>query len=464
MNIQKIVDSVPDYQSFLTVDELDESAFKLADEFPEEVEIFVAGYSRNNHPIQCLKIGNGSRNALCFALPHPNEPIGAMTMEYFSRVLAENKELREELDYTWYIIKCIDPDGTLLNEAWFKGPFNIYQYTKNFYRPVGYEQVEWTFPIDYKNMHFNEPLPETKALMDIIDRISPDFMYSLHNAGFGGAYWYISHDIPKLYDGLRQSAIKQQVSLSLGEPEAPFIKEFSPAVFQTMGAAQHYDYLEKFTGEPPSFNSGTSSADYALAKNPDCVTLLTELPYFFDARIEDMTETEVTRKEAIYQNIEINKAYYGLIKELMEMIPKISEDNSFIKLVKQIADGLEEGTNAKQKWAESEPEFEQPAKVSHLFDNLQTAKFYNGLSLGLTVRAIDFEINRLLAAETQDEGGLKQLKEAKKRGEEELKKACEQLEQELDYSVIPIQKLVRIQVESGLLVSSYITKQTLPQV
>ena len=38
-------------------------------------------------------------------MPHPNEPIGAMMLEYFTRELAENKELREKLDYTWYIVK-----------------------------------------------------------------------------------------------------------------------------------------------------------------------------------------------------------------------------------------------------------------------------------------------------------------------------------------------------------------------
>src|SRR5690606_4277316 len=157
-----------------------------------------------------------------------------------------------------------------------------------------YEQVEWTFPIDYKEMHFHSPLPETKALMNIIDEIKPEFMYSLHNAGFGGAYWYISHDIPEIYDDLRNSSNKQGVALSLGEPEAPYITEFSPAVFQIMGAAQSYDYQEKFTGKPPKTESGTSSADYALTK-ADCVTLLTELPYFFDDRIQDMSEGNMTR-------------------------------------------------------------------------------------------------------------------------------------------------------------------------
>lgn len=458
MNIQSIVDKVPDYKVFLTVDEMDKSTSKLAEEFPDIVTVFEAGKSRKGHSIQCIKIGNGPKNALCFACPHPNEPIGAMTMEYFSRALAEDDNLRKELGFTWYIIKCIDPDGVRLNEEWFKGPFNIYNYTKNFFRPVGYEQVEWTFPIDYKEMHFHNPLPETEALMKIIDETKPEFMYSLHNAGFGGAYWYISKDIPETYEGLRKSATKQDVALNLGEPEAPYITEFSPAIFQIMGASQEYDYTVEFTGKIPATEAGTSSADYASTK-ADCVTLLTELPYFFDARVQDMSEGDMTRKDAILRNIEINKAHYTLLENLLnEVRPYITDHNPFVKLVDQIIKYQDKGSEAKKNWASSNPEFEKLANVAQIFDNLYSTKFYNGLSLGLTVRTCEYEMERLKEDARIDDEAMAKLKSTHERGAHLLKEYCEELERELDYSVIPIQKLVRIQVESGLIVADHINK------
>ncbi|KHF39432.1 M14 family zinc carboxypeptidase [Halalkalibacter okhensis] len=460
VNFQTIIDNVPDYNAFLTVNELDKSSFKLAKEFPHAVSIHEVGRSRKGHPIQCLKIGDGSKNALCFAFPHPNEPIGAMTMEYFSFELAKNKELRDELDFTWYIIKCIDPDGARLNENWFKGPFTIHNYTKNFFRPVGYEQVEWTFPIDYKELHFNSPLPETKALMKMMEDIKPDFVYSLHNAGFGGAYWYISQDIPELYEGLLQSAVKQKVALSLGEPEAPFVTQFAPAVFQTMGLAQVYDYTETFTGKVPQMDTGTSSADYASRQSEDCVTLLTELPYFFDKRIEDMSEGDMTRKEAINKNIEMNEAHFSIIDGfLKEVRPYITKENPFVKLVDQIMLHEEESNTAKKNWANSDPAFDQKAKVSNIFDNLLTAKFYNGLALGLTVRTIEYELERLKNEDSKNPEGISLLEDQHDKSAALLKSFCEELERELDYSVIPIQKLVRIQLESGLLVAEYIHKK-----
>lgn len=459
MNIHAIVDKVPDYKVFLTVDEMDESTKKLAEEFPDVVTVFEAGTSREGHSILCMKIGNGPKNALCFACPHPNEPIGAMTMEYFSRALAEDDQLREELGFTWYIIKCIDPDGVRLNEKWFKGPFTIYNYAKNYYRPIGYEQVEWTFPIDYKKLHFHVPLPETQALMRIIDETAPAFMYSLHNAGFGGAYWYITHDLPELYDSLRNSALKQGVPLSLGEPEEPFITQLSPAIFKSMSITEAYDFTEKFSGQTPNITNGTSSSDYAL-KKANCVTLLAELPYFFDPRVEDMTEGDKSRKEAILQNVEMNKAHFSRLKNMLDEVrPFITEKNPFVKLVNEVIQYVIEGSEAKIKWASGSPEFEKPAKVSEIFDNLQTAKFYNALYLGLSLRTCEYEMERLMREESKDKSAMMQLQNTYEQGSIYLKEYCERLESELHYSVIPIQKLVRIQVESGLIVADYVRQK-----
>ncbi|WP_404332424.1 M14 family zinc carboxypeptidase [Mesobacillus maritimus] len=460
MNFQSVVDQVPDYKAFLTVDELDESSRKLAEEFPDIVTVFEAGKSRAGHSILCMKIGDGPKNALCFACPHPNEPIGAMTLEYFSRALAENDELREGLGFTWYIIKCIDPDGVRLNENWFKGPFNVYSYTKNYYRPIGYEQVEWTFPIDYKELHFHDSLPETQALMKLIQVTKPDFMYSLHNAGFGGAYWYLTHDLPELYEPLRKSALKQEIPLSLGEPEEPFITKFSPAIFKTMRIADAYDFTEKFTGETPNIKNGTSSSDYASAITSDCVTLLTELPYFFDSRTEDMRECEMTRKEAIIKSVEMSQAHFASLDQLLnEVRPFITDQNPFIKLVDEVIQYILNGSEAKIKWAESNPEFDRPAKIAEVFDNLHGAKFYNGLYLGLTVRSCEYELDRLHRQETNEEEAIRKLQATHNKGERFLKEYCEALERELDYSFIPIQKLVRIQVESGLIVADSIRRK-----
>lgn len=454
MDIKRIIDNVPDYKTFMTVDELDESTRQLAKKYPEAVTVFEAGKSRAGHPILCLKIGKGKKNALCFACPHPNEPIGAMTLEYLSTALAEDEEFRNSTGYTWYIIKCVDPDGTKLNEKWFKGPYTIYNYIKNFYRPVGYNQVEWTFPVDYKNLHFHKPLPETQAVMKIIDDTKPEFLYSLHNAGFGGAYWYITHEYEDIYDNLRNAANKQGVALHLGEPESPSCTQLSDAVYKMLGVAEEYDYLEKYSDVPPEsvYECGTCSSDYALERN-DCVTLLTELPYFFDPRIQDMSLSNITRREAILQNIEINTVHYSKLDNILKNIRKyISPENPFVLLVEQMIKSMSSSSDAKKKWAE-QPEFNQLAKVSEVFDNTTISRFYNSLSTGLIARTAEFEMERLKKEGCTDKKAFEDLENAHKAASEYLKESCEQLEKELNYTVVPIQKLVRVQVESGLIVS-----------
>ena len=199
-DLAKILASVPDYQVFLAVDELTASSRQLAAQYPDVVQALEIGQSRRGEPIEGLKIGDGTRTALLFAMPHPNEPIGSMMLEFLAARLAEDQALRESLGYTWYLIKCIDPDGTRLNEGWFQGPFTVKNYARHYYRPPSFQQIEWTFPVDYETLHFDSPLPETQALMSLIEEIRPDFIYSLHNSGFGGAYFYISEEAPGLYE------------------------------------------------------------------------------------------------------------------------------------------------------------------------------------------------------------------------------------------------------------------------
>ena len=193
------------------------------------------------------------------AIPgEPPVPIGAMMLEFLTDLLCRDEELRRELDYTWYIVKTADPDGVKLNEGWFDRPFTLYNYARHFYRPASNQQVEWTLPLEYKTLHFHTPLPETSAVMKVLEEIKPSFLYSLHNSAFGGAYWYISDQDETFVANLPQAAQHQDIPLSLGEPEMPCCKIYSNAVFEFPGTPLIYDYYEQMTGQDPAplLNSG----------------------------------------------------------------------------------------------------------------------------------------------------------------------------------------------------------------
>ncbi|MBG0764453.1 MAG: zinc carboxypeptidase [Tissierellales bacterium] len=456
--IKKIIDRVPDYKEFLTVEEMDSNSKKLAEKYPDIVEIFEMGKTRENNSIYCMKIGNGKKNGLMFGCPHPNEPIGAMMLEYFTEELAKNKELREKLDYTWYIVKSWDVDGTKLNEKWFKGPFTLYNYSRNFFRPAGHQQVDWTFPVDYKNLHFHETIPETKAMMNLIDEIKPKFIYSLHNAGFGGVYWYLTDDTKDIYDDLKNAAKKQNIQLNLGEPEAPFVEAYEPAIYKNLGIQQNYDYLEKYGVENPEkvIKAGTCSADYAI-EVADSFTMLTELPYFYEERINDLSEADMTRKEAVLKRIEFDEDSNKFIKETMNNIENYLDKKNPFKLALEAFTDSEKSNEATKKMIEENEEFLRNATVAEKFDNLYISKFYKLLSYGLLVRASESELEKIDKSEKQTEK-YKKLEEAFETAKKALKDLSENLEKEINYQVVPIKKLVSIQLECGLIMADYLNR------
>lgn len=51
MDFKKLIDEIPAYDHFLTVDEMDASTLKLAEDHPDLVSVTQEGTSRGGHPI-----------------------------------------------------------------------------------------------------------------------------------------------------------------------------------------------------------------------------------------------------------------------------------------------------------------------------------------------------------------------------------------------------------------------------
>ncbi len=454
----KLLENIPDYKEFLTLEELDASSRALAEKYPDVVSLFEMGRTKDDHPLLCLKIGSGSKNALMFGCPHPNEPIGTMMLEYFTENLAKDKALRDELDYTWYVVKAWDADGLRLNEKWLKGPYTIYNYSRNFFRPAGHRQVDWTFPVDYKQLHFHDSIPETKAMMKLIDEIKPAFIYSLHNAGFGGVYWYMSGSLPALYDDMYAAANKVQVPLNLGEPEAPYCVSFAPAIYQSLGIEQEYDYMEKYSPEgtdlSDAFKVGNCSETYARTRHGS-FTLLTELPYFFDKRIMDLSEGTMPRKDAVLQSLDASDASNKYLRETMAISQAYFAPLNPFKLALE-AFTVSRSDDATRNMVNTDPAFAKTATVAEEFDNLLMSRFYKSLSYGMLIRANEYELEAMERAGEVNEEKKAALEKARDIAIVHHKELTDELEREIYYEVVPIRKLVSIQLECGLLVSKYL--------
>lgn len=459
-----LLDSIPDYQGFLTVEELDDSTRRLAARYPECVAIREIGKTRMNHPLYVLRIGSGRHTGLVLGCPHPNEPVGAMMIEFFAESLAKNAALRKELDYTWYFVKAWDADSVKLNEGWFRGPFTIKNYVRNHFRPALFEQVDWSFPVDYKELHYHASGPETMAVMRLMDEVKPHFIYSLHNGGFGGVFWYITSPAPEVYDALRNVALKHGVPLDLGEPELPAAVRFSQGIYACAGIVDQYDYLERY-GEVDMkefcerLRCGDCSSSYA-AKRHNSFTLLTEVPYFYDPRIDDMSDSDISRRDAIIHKVDANRLARDEIAALLSLSEDyLPKDNRFVMAIASFMDTFGTADEAVMKGITEDPAYLRPATVAEKFGCLMTSRFYDSLYYGLLVRAFESELRNLYELREIDPEKRAGLEMALSRSQAAFERATDFLEENMNYRVVPIKTLVSIQLECGLIVAEYLKRQ-----
>ena len=443
-NIETELNKIPDYQRFYTLDEMLAHARDVASRHPELYEYQIVGQSTDGEDMPMLKIGTGDTSVLLFASPHPNEPIGAMLVQFLLDELIHNETLRT--NYTWYLLPCVDPDGTRLNEGWFSGPYTIRNYARHFYRPPSAEQVEWTFPVHYKDLHFTDTLPETRALINAFEIAKPRMVYSLHNAGFGGVYYYISHDVKDAYADFHAIPEKLGLALSLGESEMPWAKEFAPAVFRSGSIKDAYDYYEQYSDRSPAeiIQGGGSSGDYLreMRLPQDPLLLITELPYFQCPKISDLTPTDRSRKDVILEGVQQAKESTLAIKAILERIKNnMTLNTRCYRAVTAFSEQLLDGLESKEAWARNADNMNEAATVAQTTDELYIGSFYRLLVASMLRRALTDQLE-LTPSDL--------LVEAQQDLEKILEAWTERLESNLEYEAIPIRKLVQVQY-GGLL-------------
>ena len=291
VGIDEILKNVPDWQHYYTVDELKQSTHRLATEYPDKVEVIQLGESAKGEMIECLKIGNGRYNALIHGFPNTEEPYGGNLLDYFSRALVENDSVRRELDYTWYLIKCSDPDGARLNEKFQKGPLTPLNFTLNYYRTPSSLAPESCFPFRFGPLDLNRPVPETRALMKLLDRIPFDFVSSLHMMKWGGISYQLPHACPELYAPLQNVAKECNVFL-----RKRLWKTFAPGILQAFYLTPARNYLRAWAKGETNIEpiKGCFIYEYAAILNPNVFTMIPECCLWYDPRMLDDSPSDVS--------------------------------------------------------------------------------------------------------------------------------------------------------------------------
>jgi len=426
---------VPDQREFLTLEELRASSRRLVAEFPGVARLETVGASAEGRPIELLTIGQGRTPALFLGVPHPNEPIGTLTLEFLCRLLCEDAELRARLDATVYAIKVADPDGLVLNEGWFKGAFSPLRYALDYYRPPHREQVEWSFPVEYRTLRFTTPSPETASVMRVMERVRPRFFYSLHNAGFCGVYFYVSHERPALFAALHRLVASQGLPLHRGEPEVPYLRTLAPAIYALFGIDETYEFMARTLGEDPAplIEAGTSSDDW-LRRVSDAFSLVCELPYYTAPGLEDTGPAGMSRGAAVLGGLARAEA---LRAECARAFGALRGRVPEHRLTRSVADYLAKTPKrlAAERAHAQGPDYAREATRAEALDATTCRAFYHMLYLGEACRLAEMVGERGLAGELRAR----------------LAAIAGEVERESALRVLPLRPLVAVQAGAGLL-------------
>jgi hypothetical protein len=434
LDLDAVLARVPAYERFRSWEDLRAGAAALAHEFPRLARIETVGASSEGRPIDLLTVGHGRRRLLCVGAPHPNEPIGTLTIDCLARLLCEDDELRARLDVTLYAIPVSDPDGFVLNEGWFEGAFSPLHYARHFYRPPHREQVEWTFPVDYKTLRFPVPTCEAATVMRVMQRVHPTTFYSLHNAGFCGVYFYVSHDRPGLYRRLHDLVATTGLPLHRGEPEVPYLRTLAPAIYALFGIADTYDYLARTLGEDPApiIEAGTSSDDW-LRGIVDAFSIVCELPYYTSPALDDAGPSGRSRRDAVREGLDTATALHTEIAAAFGSVAQAPGDRLWRSVADYVAK-VPKRIAAERANAESD-EFAREATVAEACDATICTPFHHLLYLG--------EMGRVAARAGDPALGA--------RIDGRLESLAEALGRASALRVLPIQPLVKTQAGAGLL-------------
>ncbi|WP_398654838.1 M14 family zinc carboxypeptidase [Streptomyces kanamyceticus] len=199
-------------QRYPSVPELTSSARQLVAHRPDLGTLRQVGTSRAGRPLHLLSVGRSARAVLVVAGAHANEPTGGSTLLHLAEWTLRDRRLRA--DTSWHFLLCADPDGAHLHRT--PAPRTLLDYHRNFFRPAGPEQPEWSPSVLPPALL----PPETRALTSVIDELRPYLQVSLHGTDLGGSWVQLTKDIPGLAEPFAKSAAELHIPVEAGASDA----------------------------------------------------------------------------------------------------------------------------------------------------------------------------------------------------------------------------------------------------
>ena len=327
IDISNVLENVPEFTRYMTVDELHQRNADMVNEYPGKVELIDLGKSTKGEVIDCLKIGDGNYNAFIHGFPNCEEPYGGNLIDYFAEALLQDDQLRENLDYTWYLVKCSDPDGARLNEGFQKGPHTPMNFSLNYYRTPNFLTPESCFPYRFGPLNLNDPVPETEALMKLMDQVPMTFVSSLHMMKWGGITYEVPEPCELIYPDLWRVAKKFDIF-----PRKRLGTTYAPGI-------QYAAYLTPARGWVRQWVAGNENIEpirgcyiyeYGQQFNPNMFMMIPECCIWFDPRMWDDTPLEITLGESLrYAKDTSDEVNNFMLRIWNEALPYQETDSPF---------------------------------------------------------------------------------------------------------------------------------------
>lgn len=142
------------------------------------------GHSRLGREINLVLFGSGENpTILLWGLEDPHEPICSLSLMWLCAQLADGGSPIHRLGYDWAFIPCLNPDGVVRNEQWFRHPGDLRAFLNGSWED---ELTFWGVPEH----------PEEKALEQAITRTRPELLFGMHDESHfpGHGYWALVSD------------------------------------------------------------------------------------------------------------------------------------------------------------------------------------------------------------------------------------------------------------------------------
>ncbi|MGC0403297.1 hypothetical protein RKD27_005941 [Streptomyces sp. SAI-126] len=208
------------------VDELERRARTLARAAPGLLRLSRVGESRAGRPLWLLSAGHGDRHVLSVAGAHANEPVGGASALRLAALFARRPGVLEPLGCTWHFLLCLDPDGAHLAHGWQPEEPEpcLTECHRYFYRPAFARQPE-SLPVPP-----GKPLPESTALVRLLDELRPVAQFTLHGIEFGGAFVMMTREVPGAAEAFRRTAAQLRVPVDRHPVDGPDWRLDAPGV------------------------------------------------------------------------------------------------------------------------------------------------------------------------------------------------------------------------------------------